>query len=111
MALTIDQMRAKMTSVFTGAPAEVIPLQESAPASSSSAVESLRAQLLGKMALAPAPKVTESVQSTAGAKSHQELLEEVINNQIRAVKEESAERDVLRERVGSSRLDLIGSIL
>jgi len=91
-----------------------VKLEESSSGtvSGSSAVEALRAQLLGRVASStPMPKVTESVQTASETKTHQQLLEEVINNQIKAVKEESRERDELRERVGSARLDLIRGIL
>ena len=112
MALTIDEMRAKMTSVFTGEAAPVVKLEESTSASvsGSAAVEALRNQLLGKLVTDPIPKVTESVQHSTGEKSHRELLEEVINNQVRAIKEEDAERDQLRERVGIPRLDIIAGM-
>ena len=115
MAYTIDEMRAKMNSIAAGTPMPVVKLEEttSASVSGSASVEALRNKLMGKLVAPsqPLPETTTSQQEPSRTRSHQELLEEVLNNQIRAVKEDDVERDKLRESVGVSRLDLIGSIL
>jgi hypothetical protein len=104
-ALSIDQMRAKMNSVASGAPVPVTKLEES---TSSASMDALRNSLMSKVL----PKESvQPIEESSSPKSSGDLLLEVLGRKADTLREDTQKMDEIRSRVPSPRLDVIKGMI